>query len=235
MRWRRQGLSRRVRYRATTSAGETAGYNADGVSTYPVASGGQLLIVTVPSAGSLTVVGDQNNAGSVSLEQANGTFPYTVDSNGRISAGGGNVIFYVVNSGRFFGTEQPAAQGGGGAGLLTFQQQTGSGFSCADLNGSYGVGTIASVVDMPTTSGEATAASGSAAETLDRSALGVLQQGATQTSTCSTDSLTAGLGRMVISTSTSDQLVLYTIVQGQKFVLLDVGQTTTPAIFMLEK
>lgn len=212
----------------------TEGYNGDGVSTYPVESGGELFSLGAGTAGQLTVFGDTNSAGQLKAEQSIGTISYTIDSNGRILAGGGNVIFYAANASHLFATGEPVLQGSSSPELITVQQQSGSGFSCSDLNGKFGLGTIASVVDQQTTTGEVSLTSGTGVETLDSATLGVLQQGYTQTSSCATDSATT-LGRLTATTSAGKSYAVYTIVQGQRYVLLDLSGTTTPTVTLLEK
>ncbi len=213
---------------------ETAGYNGDGISTYPIESGGQLFVVSVSSPGSLTVFNDQNSSGNVSLEQTQGTDPFSIDANGRIASG--NVTLYAASSSRLFGTVQPGATGGGGPGLITLQQQTGSGFSCADLNGNIGAGTIASVVDMPTSTTEYVFTAGKASATQDFSQFGTIREGNPFTSYCSTDSLTSSLGRFEFYDTYYQRLqAVYTITQGQKYVALDLSDTPTPAVMILEK
>jgi hypothetical protein len=94
-------------------------------------------IVTSNGAGNLTITQDENDAGSVSLGQADSA-TYTVDASGRVTTGGGPV-FYLVGAGQGFGVE-----GDAGVNFLTLEKQTvpKGGFTLASVAGAYSLGTL---------------------------------------------------------------------------------------------
>lgn len=93
--------------------------------------------VSSNGAGNLTITQDENDAGSVSLGQADSA-TYTVDANGRVTTGGGPV-FYLVGAGQGFGVE-----GDAGVNFLILEKQTvpKGGFTVASVAGAYSLGTL---------------------------------------------------------------------------------------------
>ena len=121
-----------------TGAGtfSNASLNAPSViSLQGVNNGGNdvvLGVLSIPTAGNFTFVGDENNLGALAALNETGT--YSVTSNGRVTVTGTPrpMVFYLLaaNQGFVVGTDTNASTG-------FFEPQTAGPFSVASLNGNY--------------------------------------------------------------------------------------------------
>jgi hypothetical protein len=100
-----------------------------------VNSGGNdvvLGVLSIPTAGNFTLVGDENNLGALAALNQAGT--YTVTSNGRVTITGTPkpMVFYLLAADQGFvvGTDNNASTG-------FFEPQTGGSFSVASANGNF--------------------------------------------------------------------------------------------------
>lgn len=213
--------------------------NGDGVSFFPTALDGSLLFIAVQSPGAINVTIDENNGeGKVKVEQTQ-SLSYAIDSNGRMTLGSGQPVFYVANSGQSFGTEQPSSTNTGGPGLITVQQQTSGTFACGTASGTFALGAPQVPIAVNVTSGIGSISAGT--DSLNQSSPnGVLGLEAATSITCSSDSLTATTGRFqtvtVYGPTSSSTDVFYTIVPNSKYVLMPLNPGgAQPNIITVEK
>lgn len=194
--------------------------NGDGLSIYPTGSDAELLMISVPTSGTLNVSHDQNNNGTIKSGTL-GSFSYTVASNGRVSLGSGAPVFYLYNTGAAFGVSNPGSSEN--AGLITFEPQAAIVFNSSTLNGSFIIGTNAPPVSEGVTSGVLSISSGSGNITTDHSdPSGTLTSGQSNSFTMTVDST----GRVVIGSSGQSTTVLY-IISAQKALAVDVKSGNT--------
>lgn len=192
-----------------------AASNGDGLSVYPSGSSAQLLMITVPSSGTISVSHDQNENGTIS-SGALGTLTYTVASNGRVSLGSGQPVFYLYNTGAAFGVEQPGS--GGSPGLITIEPQAAITFDTSTLSGNFTIGTDAPPSPVGVSSGVLNISGGSGTITTDNSdPSGALTSGQTQAFTYTVDST----GRAVVTSGGSADVVIY-IISPQKALVMNV-------------
>jgi hypothetical protein len=227
-------------------AWEASPNNGDGAQYLPSNLDSSLIYLAVQSGSQITATIDENNGGSgtVTTEQTQGPFSYSVASNGRMTiAGGGSgtPIFYVAGSGQFFGTEQPSATNQGGPALITGLQQTSGTFACP-ASGTYGVGT--QVPPMPSSVFNGVYTGGTGAILVDYNDFnGTLLQGMTGTSTCTTDSQTSTTGRFLLTTSfpsaygsSTGYDAVYPVVPNSKYVMLSIRPGDgRPSIITVDK
>lgn len=219
--------------------------DGDGFATLPSSLDSSLIYLSVQSGSQITATIDENNGSNsnVKLEQTQGPFTYSIASNGRMTitgAGSGVPVFYVADSGAFFGTEQPSASNQGGPGLITGQQQTAGTFTCGPTSGNFAIALPPLPIATEAISGEFL--SGTSAFTIDLSSGGALVQGLSGTTSCTTDSLTSTTGRFVLSTTvtslnnSTEANATYTIVPNSKYVLMSIDPNSgQPQITTIEK
>jgi len=227
----------------TYIASELGAANNSGTATnFPSQTVATLVAFTTTAVGTANIFLDQNQGGQIKAEQVAGTnSPYAIDANGRMTVQGGgpgSPIFYLANATGGFGTEQPdiPSNGGGPAGLLTFERQTGSSFTCSTLAGAFFLGNAPPPTVLSATSGVLTAASGTFTVTGDNSdPSGVLTAGGNFTFTCSADTYTSTLGRLTLTQSNGKPSVAY-IVSPTKAILIDIKPNKSqPSMIVLQQ
>jgi hypothetical protein len=210
---------------ATTAKG------GNGTLVYPRYTDDSLVLATSTGTGAATIIEDENEAGLITKESTLGTPPYTIDANGRLLFTGVPLAIYLANSSGGFGTQQPnTGNGGAAAGLVTVEQQTGSGsFSCTTLNGAYSFGSAAPVTQQTMHSGSINFSSGTGSAVVDTNDIsGALSKGIANTLSCATDASTATSGRLTYTDPTGDTSVGY-LVSPSKMVLLGTTPNDTKA------
>jgi hypothetical protein len=201
-------------------------------------SGAQLIYLTA-SGSQLSGFQDSNNDnnGQLQLGQSLGPVSYAIDAVGRMTlvGGGGNhpPIFYLSSA------TQAYATAGGGAGLVTMEQQSGGPFACNSFTGLYSLGDIQSPVRKGVSSGALVEnGTGTGTITLDTSdPSGVLTQGKTATVTCVADTNginTASTGRATFTT-TNGNSVGYAISPTRVVVMGANPGDTTPSVILIQK
>jgi hypothetical protein len=121
---------------------EVSASNGDGVSTFPTSLDSALVYLSVQSGNQFAITIDENGGqGQITLEKSQGPYTYSIDSNGRMTLGSGQPVFYLANGAQAFGTEQPSSTNQGGPSLITVQQQVSGTFGCAATTGTFAVGT----------------------------------------------------------------------------------------------
>ena len=132
---------------------EQAADHGDGSSVFPTALDSSLVLVSIQSGGVLNVTVDENNGqGTVRTKQTQ-SINYAIDSNGRMTLGTTQPVFYLANGTQGFGTEQPSATNTGSPALLAIQQQVSGSYGCGATSGVFAVGTLSSPVPTSTTVG----------------------------------------------------------------------------------
>jgi hypothetical protein len=110
--------------------------NGDGVSTFPTSLDSALVYLSVQSGNQFAITIDESGGqGQITLEKSQGPYTYSIDSNGRMTLGSGQPVFYPANGAQAFGTEQPSSTNQGGPSLITVQQQVSGTFGCAADSG----------------------------------------------------------------------------------------------------
>ena len=200
---------------------EVSASNGDGVSTFPTSLDSALVYLSVQSGNQFAITIDENGGqGQITLEKSQGPYTYSIDSNGRMTLGSGQPVFYPANGAQAFGTEQPSSTNQGGPSLITVQQQVSGTFGCAATTGTFAVGTPQAPTAINVTNGISNLSTDTF--TIDQSdPYGVLNLGLTGTITCTTDSLSATTGRFVLTNNFGSTQVGYTVVPS-KYVLMPI-------------
>jgi hypothetical protein len=175
-------------------------------------------VLSIPTAGNFTFVGDENNLGALAALDETGT--YSVTSNGRVTVTGTPrpMVFYLLaaNQGFVVGTDTNASTG-------FFEPQTVGPFSVASLNGNYifGPNTPGNSFANSYNSGvETYNGAGSVTGTIDSSVNGAL---GIQTFTEAVTIALSGRGAMTTST------FIFYLISPSKFVRMDGGAGVTNA------
>jgi hypothetical protein len=223
---------------------ESAPDNGDGISFFPNDSGTALVyIAAVPGQQMVSAVVDENDGGNVKPDKQQGTFPYTIDSNGRMilaGGGGGTPLFYFANNSQGFATEQPSSgNNSGDTGLLTIEQQSAGPFSCTSANGTYFFGTVQPPVPLGVSNGSILqTGTGTGTITLDNSdPSGVLTQGAAQSVTCTSADIAGPNGTTGRFTfvSTGAYSVGYAISTTKTVIMTANPGAGTPTVLVIQQ
>ena len=189
-------------------------------------------IITIPSSGNLSFAGNRNDGGTVTAQNASGT--YSVASSGRVTVTGGShpPIFYLVSANDAFVLFTDTSVESG-----FFEPQSGSPFSVSSANGTYAFGTIKpgdpSVSDS---AGTATFdGAGNVSGTDDDNTGGTLSPGNAFSQTYSIDS--NGTGHLPAGcTITTNCESIFIVISPTKAALMDTQSTNpNPALQVADK
>ena len=221
---------------------ESVPANGDGVSFYPDQSGVSLIYLT-PTSGAQTVsaVIDEAGGSELKLGRQQGTFPYSIDSNGRLTipGGGSTPVFYFASNSMAFATEQPSSDNPGDAGLLTLEGQSAGSFACPASGVMATIATVQPPVPFGVDSGVVSwMSAGSGALTLDNSdPSGVLSQDVSQSVQCTAADITppnGTTGRFSFVTS-GENSVGYALSPTRTVIITTSVGDTTPQVLIIQQ
>jgi Putative Ig domain len=192
-----------------------------GSTTVPDVVGG---ILNASGTGSASISLDENNGGTMGTQTGSGT--YTVGSNGRVTLNGTSThppVFYLIgtNQGFALGTDNSVAFG-------ELHPQVGSGFNEASFNGVYTGGSDYPqklLVEEQVLTVNANGM-GSLSGTFDNNVNG---GGPTQSTPSETYAVTAN-GRVVVTQSGAQSLILYIVNPGAVLAVPAASADTNPAL-----
>jgi hypothetical protein len=216
---------------------QNASYNGDGVNFYPNTSNVALGYIASSGSGVASILQDQNTAGIITPGSSFTDQPYSIDQYGRMTFTGISPTLYLANLNGGFGTLQPntAANGGGVPGLLTLTQQSGNNFSCSSVSGTYSFGNPRPPTPMSTNTGVVTFSGTTGTATSDNvNPSAALGSGNSNTYTCSTDSLSSGIGRLKLTDASGGSNVVYIISPTQAVLMNTTPNKTKPALTFLQ-
>ena len=196
----------------------------------------------------LTVVGDQNNAGSIQFQTSPGSLSYVMDATGCLNLfnasscaianstelGSEAPIFYFADTNQAFATEQPSACSGDNPGLIKVEKQTATSLGTSSINGTYSIGAIPPPTQISVTSGSVTAngAAGTSTAVADNAtSAGVVSLGQSGSYTYSVDAT----GRGTFIDPSGSTSIVYIISPTTAVLVPMSGLDQAPFIIYIQK